>query len=263
MNILEKISATKREEVQTRKKTNPVRILENSPFFHNKMPSFSKAISLPGPSVIAEFKRKSPSRGDINKNAECGRVATAYQAAGVSAISVLTDEQYFGGSNADLRNVAGFLNIPILRKDFIIDEYQVIEAKSIGAAAILLIASILTKEEVTRFSLLAKTLGMDVLFEIHEEKELEKMSPSIGIIGVNNRDLGSFEVSLENSVRLLSMLPSDSLKVAESGFSGSRQVKDLHKGGYDAFLIGEYFMKNEEPGRAAAQLINEINYSER
>ena len=255
MNILDKISAGKREEVKDRKIANPVSALEKSAFFNLRMPSFYDSLSNPSPSVIGEFKRKSPSRGVINPGANIREVALGYQDAGIAAMSVLTDEEFFGGKNSDLQEVAKIIKIPVLRKDFIIDEYQVIEAKSIGSSAILLIASILSKKEVNIFSGIAMNLGMDILFEIHDKSDLDKISQNIKIIGVNNRNLKTFEVSIDNSYDLFKHLPHDCLKVAESGFQTSEDVMRLFKKGYDAFLIGESFMKSEDPGKSAAAFI--------
>jgi indole-3-glycerol phosphate synthase len=245
MNILEKIAAVKREEVKSRKKMKPVSLLEKSAFFKRRMPSFYDAVAKPGPSVIGEFKRKSPSGGDINPGADIRQVALGYQDAGTAAISVLTDERFFGGNNDDLQ-------------DFIIDGYQVVEAKSIGAGAILLIASLLSKEEVETLSGMALDLGMDILFEIHDLTDLGKIGKNIKIVGVNNRNLKTFEISMENSDELLRHLPQDCLKVAESGIQTSEDVRRLFNKGYDAFLIGENFMKSDEPGKSAAHFINNL-----
>lgn len=258
MNILEKIDAVKREEVKNRRLTNPVSVLERSAFFNRLMPSFHEALAKPFPSVIGEFKRKSPSRGDINPSADILKVAFGYQEAGIAAMSVLTDEEFFGGKNSDLQDAAGSLKIPVLRKDFIVDEYQVVEAKSIGASAILLIASILTKKEVDLFAGLAINLGMDILFEIHDLADLDKMSQKINIIGVNNRNLKTFEISMGNSNELFQYLPKDCIKVAESGFQSPEDAGRLFKKGYDAFLIGESFMKTEDPGKSADEFINNL-----
>ena len=258
MDILEKIAAFKREEVKSRKRKNPVTTLEKSAFFKRRMPSLYEALGKTGPSIIGEFKRKSPSRGVINPAADIGKVALGYQEAGITALSVLTDEEFFGGKNSDLQLAAGLLKIPVLRKDFIVDEYQVVEAKSIGAGAILLIASILKKKEADKLSELALNLGMDILFEIHDLSDLDKMSQNIRIIGVNNRDLKTFEVSMDNSNELFQHLPKNCLKVAESGFQTCEDVKNLFTIGYDAFLIGESFMKSEDPGMAAARFINDL-----
>ena len=258
MDILEKITAFKREEVKSRKIMNPVSILEKSTFFKRSMPSFHAALAKPVPSVIGEYKRKSPSQGTINPAADIRQVATGYQEAGIAAMSVLTDEEFFGGTNSDLQTVAGLLKIPVLRKDFIIDEYQVIEAKSIGSGAILLIASILSKKEVDILSGIAHNLGMDILFEIHDLMDLDKMNQNIKIVGVNNRNLKTFKVSIKNSNELFHHLPHDCLKVAESGFQTIEDVQHLFYMGYDAFLIGERFMKTADPGKAALQFINNL-----
>lgn len=258
MDILEKIASVKREEVKSRKITHPVSGLERSSFFKRRMPSFYEALAKPGPSVIGEFKRKSPSLGDINPAADIREVALGYQDAGIAAMSVLTDAEFFGGKNSDLSEAAEFLNIPVLRKDFIVDEYQVIEAKSIGAGAILLIASILSKKEVDILSALARGLGMDILFEIHDISDLDKMNQNIKIVGVNNRNLKTFDVSIDNSNELFRHLPQDGLKVAESGLRSFEDVHRLFLKGYDAFLIGETFMRSEDPRKSAAGFIKNL-----
>lgn len=258
MDILEKITAFKKGEVEKNKKVVPVSKLENSFFFNKEVPSFYDALSKPEPAIIGEFKRKSPSKGVINNTSDVEDVARGYQDAGISAISILTDREFFGGDNHDLEKVAGFIKIPLLRKEFIVDEYQIIEAKSIGASAILIIASLLNKTEVIRFSGLANTLGLDILFEIHEERDLNKIVPSIKIVGVNNRNLKTFNVNTDNSRELLHQLPADCLKVAESGFKSYSDVKQLFTMGYDAFLIGEYFMRSHNPGLMASEFIKEL-----
>jgi indole-3-glycerol phosphate synthase len=258
MDILEQIALAKREEVKFRKLNVPEEQLERSGFFKLRMPSFREALEKPGPSIIGEFKRRSPSMGDINPSADIRNVAQGYQNAGTAAISVLTDEQFFGGNNSDLLEVAEFITIPLLRKDFIVDEYQVTEAKSIGASAILLIAAILERGEVETFSKLAVSLGMDVLFEIHDLYDLEKMSQYNDIIGVNNRNLKTFEVTMNYSDNLLKHLPENSLKVAESGIQTYIDVMQLFDNGYDAFLIGETFMKAPDPGFAAKKFIDNL-----
>jgi indole-3-glycerol phosphate synthase len=256
MDILERIVVSKREEIRIRKQLNPLTQLEKSVFFDRSMPSFFNALEQPGPSVIGEFKRKSPSKGIINSSSDIGQVANGYHDAGVSAMSILTDTEFFGGGNDDLATVASFSPLPLLRKDFIIDEYQVIESKSIGASAILLIGSILTGTEVETLSSLAFSLGMDVLFEIHDEDDLEKMSHNIRMVGVNNRNLKTFEINMENSLDLLQQLPSDCLKIAESGFQTLTDVRKMHARGYDAFLIGEKFMRSDDPSKSASEFIS-------
>lgn len=258
MDILEQIIAVKRSEVRRRKFSAPVSKLEKSSFFAKPLPSFYDALKASGPSLIGEFKRRSPSAGDINPAADISKVASAYESAGIAGMSVLTDENFFGGSNSDLENAAGLIKIPILRKDFIIDEYQVVEARSIGASAILLIASILTSEEVRALSLLANNLGMDVLFEIHNRSDTGKICENINIIGVNNRNLSTLEVSINNSFDLLMYLPQNCIKVAESGLRTIEDILQLSENGFDAFLIGESFMKSDDPGFAASQFISNL-----
>jgi indole-3-glycerol phosphate synthase len=261
MDVLDKIIAFKRSELEGKKKFRPVRKFANSAFFKLKMPSFHDALAKPGPSIIGEFKRKSPSYGIININAEVEQVARGYEEAGIAAMSILTDMEFFGGEVHDLQNVAGFVKIPLLRKDFIVDEYQVVESKSIGASAILLIAAVLSKKEVGTLTELSLNLGMDVLFEIHDEKDLEKMSHKINIIGVNNRNLKTFEVNMDHSRELFSCLPVNCLKVAESGFQTYREVTKLFTAGYNAFLIGGKFMRSKNPGKVAAQFIKDLKKS--
>ena len=258
MDILEQIAAVKREEVKHRKTTAPFSLLEKSSLFGQPRPSFHEALAQPQPSVIGEFKRRSPSKGPINLTADAITVAKGYMHAGISAVSILTDKQFFGGSNQDLVNVATAIDLPLLRKDFVIDEYQVIEARSLGASAILLIATMLTAREVYQLSALAEDLGLDILFEIHSAEDLDKMNDKIRITGVNNRNLRSFEVSMANSGELLSRLPENCIKVAESGLSSPGDVKKLFRNGYDAFLIGENFMKARDPGRKAAEFMEDL-----
>jgi indole-3-glycerol phosphate synthase len=255
MNILDTIIAHKRKEVDTRKRIIQVKSLETSDLFKSARPSFRDAIAAPGPSIIGEFKRKSPSKGIINEFIEIDEVAKGYEAAGVKAMSILTDLEFFGGDELDLQKVAEYSGIPLLRKDFIVDEYQIIESKSIGASAILLIAAVLTKKEIHKFTHLAGSLGLDILFEIHDPSELEKLNVRNNILGINNRNLKTFAVDLGHSQELIRQLPSDSLKVAESGLSSFEEVKHLFDAGFDAFLIGENFMRTPDPGRAAEKFI--------
>lgn len=255
MDILGKIVASKREEVKIRKKHFPVKELENSVFFDRVPVSLYTTLKKPEPSIIGEFKRKSPSKGVINNTSSVEQVAKGYQEAGISAMSILTDTEFFGGSNNDLSTVAAFSGLALLRKDFIIDEYQVIESKSIGASAILLIATILSNRESEKLTSLASELGLDVLFEIHDENDLEKINRNIRIVGVNNRNLKTFIINMENSMDLLKQLPEDCLKVAESGFQTTGDVRKMYARGYDAFLIGEKFMRSVDPSKSAAEFI--------
>ncbi len=258
MDILDKIIAYKRNEVRAAIKQAPVSKLVTSSFFKLEMPSFFKALEKPEPSIIGEFKRKSPSKGVINSSANVEEVAKGYQEGGITAISILTDKEFFGGNNNDLHTVACFASVPLLRKEFIIDDYQVIESKSIGASAILLISSVLSKKDLARLSALAINLGMDVLLEIHDEKDLDKLDNKIRIIGVNNRNLKTFKVSFESSSNLIGLLPANCLKVAESGFQTTDDVKRLYLSGYNAFLIGEKFMGSGNPGKTATDFIYDL-----
>jgi indole-3-glycerol phosphate synthase len=258
MEILDIIIDFKRKEVESKKRFFSIPKLEESVFFKREMPSFYKALAKPGPSIIGEFKRKSPSKGMININSEIEEVARGYEDAGIAAMSILTDMEFFGGEDQDLQKVANFAKIPLLRKDFIVDEYQVIESKSIGAGAVLLIASVLSKKEVSTFTELALNLGMDVLLEIHDEKDLNRINNKIRIVGVNNRNLKTFEVNTDHSAELFHYLPENCLKVAESGFHAHKDVKKLFDTGYDAFLIGENFMRSKNPGKAASRFIDDL-----
>ncbi len=254
MTILDKIIAYKRQEVATLKQQVPVAELEKQLQNVAVVPQLRDFISQPGKNgIIAEFKRQSPSKGLINGHAQPADVAVYYQQAGVSAMSVLTDKHFFGGSADDLQQARSVTNIPVLRKDFTVDEYQIMEARAIGASAILLIAACLSKEEVQRFARLAVDLGLDVLFEVHNREELDKYCDEIGVVGVNNRNLKTFEVNLQNSIDLLQHFPSGVKKVAESGISNIHTIEMLRKEGFDGFLIGENFMKTDNPGKACIE----------
>ncbi|TXB64301.1 indole-3-glycerol phosphate synthase TrpC [Vicingus serpentipes] len=260
MTILDEIIAFKRKEIEQRASTHPIKLLEQSIYFNSDCVSLKKYILRDDKSgIIAEFKRKSPSKGNINAYADVEKVTIGYMQAGASALSVLTDNHFFGGKNSDLITARKFNFCPILRKDFTISEYQIIEAKSIGADAILLIAAVLTKEEITRFSKLAFQLGMEILLEIHTQEELDKYIPEISLVGINNRNLKTFEVDYENSIRLANQLPENTVKIAESGINNPKKIMDLKAHGFDGFLIGENFMKTAEPEITAKKFIEQIN----
>lgn len=259
MDILQEITAFKKKEVEERKSLFPVKLLEKTIFFNSNTVSLKKYLTrddLVG--VIAEFKRRSPSKGFINKFADVERITLGYMQAGASALSVLTDGNYFGGKSEDLGLARKYNFCPILRKDFTIDEYQIIEAKSIGADVILLIAAILTKEQIKNYTKLAHDLGMEVLLEIHGEDELEKVIPEIQIVGVNNRNLKTMEVSLRTSLDLVSKLPKGTIKVSESGISKPEQLIQLKEAGYNGFLMGEFFMKHSRPEQVCMNFIKEV-----
>ena len=248
MTILEKIIKHKRTEVADRKSLYPTKLLEKSIYFNTPAVSLKKYLLRPDKSgVIAEFKRHSPSKGDINPYAKVEEVSIGYMQAGASALSVLTDEKFFKGKNADLTEARKFNFCPILRKDFVVEEYQIIEAKSIGADAILLIAECLEKEEIARFAKLAKSLGLEVLMEIHSKDQLSKISPDLDLIGVNNRNLKTFEVSTQTSVDLFDHIPSDFVRISESGISEPKTIAELKAVGFQGFLIGERFMATANP----------------
>ncbi|GMN11940.1 indole-3-glycerol phosphate synthase TrpC [Croceitalea sp. MTPC9] len=259
MNILDKIVADKRKEVDLKKLIIPVSQLEQSVLFGRIGKSLASALRKSDTGIIAEHKRRSPSKGTINQNTNVGQVAIGYQNAGVCGMSVLTDIKYFGGSLEDLLLARTSVSMPLLRKEFIVDEYQIIEAKAHGADVILLIAVVLTKTEIKTLSELAKSIGLDVLLEVHNEEELQKsIMPSLDMLGVNNRDLKTFEVSLDTSKRLSSLIPNDFVKVSESGISTIGAIQDLKRYGYQGFLIGENFMKTDNPGKSASEFIQKL-----
>lgn len=259
MNILDQIVADKQNEVQFKKEKSPVSKLTQSSLFERKSFSLSHNLKNSKSGIIAEFKRKSPSKSEINMNSSVSQVTLGYQEAGVSGISILTDEIHFGGHLEDLISARNGVEIPILRKEFIIDEYQIIEAKSAGADCILLIAAILTRLQIRQFSLLAKSLDLEVLLEVHNEKELnENLLPSIDMIGVNNRNLKTFEVDVRTSKDVSALIPNEFVKISESGISSIETVKELMQYGFKGFLIGENFMKNVNPGESAKKFIKEI-----
>ncbi|TYA58254.1 indole-3-glycerol phosphate synthase TrpC [Formosa maritima] len=259
MNILDQIVADKRIEVNLRKQLIPITQLEQSVLFNRETYSLSNKLKNSTTGIIAEHKRRSPSKLVINQNLNVFDVAKGYQKAGVCGISVLTDAKYFGGSLDDLLTARASCNLPLLRKEFIIDEYQIMEAKAYGADVILLIAAILTRDEIKRFSQLAKSFNLEVLLEVHNEEELHKsIMPSLDMLGINNRNLKTFDVSLENSKTLSELIPNHFVKVSESGISSIEAIKELQPYGYKGFLIGENFMKTDDAGKNAEEFIKAL-----
>jgi len=257
-DILNKIIAAKRKAVEKRKSLYPVQLLEESIYFPTPSVSLSKYLKRTDRAgIIAEFKRQSPSAGIINNSASVEKTSIGYMQAGASALSVLTDTEFFGGTNADLTEARKFNFCPILRKDFIIDEYQVIEAKSIGADAILLIGSCLSKAEIKSLASLARSIGLEVLFEVHNAEELEKVNMYLNVVGVNNRNLNDFSVSINTSLELLPKIPAEFLKISESGLSEASSLVTLKQAGFDGFLIGGSFMERPEPALACGEMIQE------
>lgn len=259
MNILDKIVADKRKEVDLKKSLIPVSQLESSVLFNRNTVSLADTLRKSNTGIIAEHKRRSPSKSVINQGLNVQDVAQGYEKAGVCGMSVLTDGKYFGGSLGDLLLARAAVQMPLLRKEFTIDEYQILEAKAHGADVILLIAALLTPSEIKSFSELAKSIGLDVLLEVHNEEELHKsVIPSLDMLGVNNRNLKTFEVSLEISKSLSELIPDDFVKVSESGISTVGAIKDLKQYGYQGFLIGENFMKTDDPETSVRNFIKAL-----
>jgi indole-3-glycerol phosphate synthase len=259
MNILDTIITHKRSELAQRKATVPLSALEKSSFFFR--PSLSLKAALRDPrstGIIAEFKRRSPSKGVINDKVDVAEVTRGYTAGGAACLSVLTDQHFFGGRDSDLLT-ARVNEIPILRKEFIIDEYQIVEARAIGADVILLIAACLTPAEVRRLAAFARGLGLDVLLEIHGEEELDHICDETVLVGVNNRDLRTFTVDIDRSIRLSRRIPAGKLLVAESGISRVETILQMKDAGFSGFLIGESFMKAADPAAAFAEFTRELS----
>jgi indole-3-glycerol phosphate synthase len=262
MSILDEIVARKKNEVERVRQSISLEKLVKSPNFKHTPISLKKALSAENSSgIIAEFKRQSPSKGIINDQVDITKVTHGYLSANVAAQSILTDLHFFGGDVLDLIKARDVnKEKPILRKDFIVDAFQIIESKAIGADVILLIASILNEKELLVFSKLAEDLGLEVLYEVHTEQELDKIGLLDGkIIGVNNRDLKTFKVNLEHSIELASKIPATCIKVSESGISDPLIVSGLKEYGFKGFLIGEHFMNSEDPGESCREFIKMIH----
>ena len=278
MDILREIVEHKRADVESCRRRRPLgvddvlargdgdsriqngrlggRPLQNGPVRVGDACDFCEALGAPGLSVIAEFKRRSPSKGTLREAADAGAIAAAYRANGAAALSVLTDERYFGGNERDLREARDAAGLPALRKDFIVDEYQVFESALIGADAILLIARILSDAELRRFLDLAGRCGLATLVETHNAEEIERaVAADATIIGVNSRDLDTFEVNLDTALRLRAMIPDGCVTVAESGIHTREDVERVAAAGYDAMLVGESLMRSPDPGRKLAELL--------
>ena len=258
MNILDTIIAHKKKEVAERKAQTGIAGLEKSEHFSRPTLSLKQYL-LDGSKtgIIAEFKRKSPSKGIINANADVTEVTSAYARHGASGLSVLTDEQFFGGS-ADDFSKARINTVPLLRKDFMIDEYQVVEAKAMGADVILLIAACLTPAEVKSLAAFAQKLQLEVLLELHAEEELEYICEEIDLVGINNRNLKTFEVNIERSLQMAARVPFDKVKIAESGISSVENIQLFKQHGFRGFLIGENFMKTADPGNAFREFAEQL-----
>ncbi len=260
MNILDQIVARKKEEVASAKAITTLKELEQNVAFNRE--TFSLKTFLIDPTktgIIAEFKRKSPSKGIINDKVSVEEVTIGYAAAGASALSVLTDRDFFMGHDDDLIAARAANKIPVLRKDFMIDEYQIVEAKALGADIVLLIAACLTPQEILGFAKLAKSLGLSTLLEVHNREELDRsLNPYLDVIGVNNRNLKDFSVNIDTSITLAEVIPADFLKISESAISNPETIKLLKAVGFNGFLIGENFMRTANPGQAMADFVKEL-----
>jgi len=260
-DILTQIIASKKVEVELKKSIIPVEAWQHLPHWQEERVSLKASLlKETSTGIIAEFKRKSPSKGIINGKAEVGDVVSAYDTA-AAGISVLTDEEYFGGTNDDLMLAREIVSVPILRKDFIIDEYQLYEARGIGADVILLIAANLTIQQVQQLAGVAKELQLEVLLEIHNEDELGHICDEVDFVGVNNRNLKTFQVDINTSLRLIKYIPVNKPAIAESGINNTDTIVTLKHAGFKGFLIGENFMKQANPSVAFADFVNELRTS--
>ena len=257
MNLLSEIKVHKQKEVEERKALKPIKLLERSLFYESPVVSLVDYLERDDKlGIIAEIKRKSPSTGTLNEYLDLEQLSIGYMQAGASALSVLTDTHFFGGSENDLMAARRFNYCPILRKDFIIDPYQVIEAKSIGSDCVLLIAAILSPTQCRMLAQLAQEIGLEVLLEVHSKKEIDShCNPYLNLIGVNNRDLDTFQTRIDVSLELAKHLPTEIPRISESGISEAGQIDQLKRKGYSGFLIGGFFMKHSHPANACQKLI--------
>lgn len=260
MNILDTIKAQKLQEIAQLKSKFSYSFLEEQPLFNTATHSLKKVIesSVSG-GIIAEFKRKSPAKGTINLDADVVQITQGYANATASGLSVLTDSEFFGARKDDFELARKNNSIPMLRKDFMVDEYQIIQSKAMGADVILLIAKLLTQKQLLSYTNLAHKLGMEVFLETQNEAEiLDNLELPFDVIGINNRNLNSFEVSVENSIQLAQLLPKSSIKIAESGIQSVETIQLLQANGFHGFLIGEYFMKDKNPALKCKNLIQNL-----
>lgn len=258
-SILKKIVTHKKKEVERLKQTVPIDLLKQRPYFNRQIISAKEALVSENSSrIIAEFKRRSPSKGSIKKNANVDQIIASYEKAGAAICSVLTDRQFFGAKKKDFEKARKISTLPLLRKEFIVDAYQIYETKALGADLMLLIASILSPDDYKKYTRIAKQIGLEVLLEIHNEKELNCLSDDVDLVGVNNRDLNTFKVDLNQSINLAEKIPQNFTKVSESGISNPEAINLLKQYGYQGFLIGEHFMTKDKPGLACEKLVSSI-----
>lgn len=264
MNTLEKIVEHKLAEIKKREELYPIELLKLSNYYNSPTISLTDYLKRQDKSgIIAEYKRQSPSAGIINKYLSVEKTSIGYMQAGASALSILTDKTFFGGSSEDLITARRFNFCPILQKDFIINKYQIIESKSIGADAILLIAAILSKGEIIELTDAAHQLGLEVILELHHTNELTKIYDKVNIIGVNNRNLKTMKIEIEQSFLMADLIPKHFIKISESGIENPQTINDLKNVGYQGFLIGSHFMKQPQPHLACKEFINELNAKSR
>ena len=256
--ILDKIIAAKQERIANAKRTaNMAELGSRARDYAKRRGRLAEALGKPGPAIIAEFKRASPSKGVINDRIDPAAAAREYAAGGAATISVLTEEDFFAGSLADMESVVSSVAIPVLRKDFTIDEFQIVESAAAGAAAILLIAEALEQQQLRDFLSASESFGLDAIVEVHDREEMEiAIDSGASIIGVNNRNLKTFEVSLDVSRSLIELRPGGVLMIAESGISNPAEIAELHGLGFDAFLIGETLMRSGDPAGELKRLLN-------
>ncbi len=259
MNILEKIIENKTKSIRQSKEFVSIKRLEMSIFFDSEVVSMTRYLKRADRvGIISEIKRSSPSAGIIREEVDVEKLSISYMQSGASAISVLTEENFFSGSRKDLETVRRYNFCPILRKDFIIDEYQIIETKSWGADCVLLIAACLSPSKCKSLAKLAKDIGLEVLLEVHNEQEIAShVNAYVDLIGVNNRNLENFDIEIENSIRLSEFLPDGLVKISESGIRRAEDIRLLKENGYDGFLIGGHFMSKSEPAKACKELIED------
>jgi indole-3-glycerol phosphate synthase len=256
-SVLGTIVARTRERVRERCRNRPLaEMIASAPTPGTRRP-FAEALRRDRLNLIAEFKRRSPSKGVLREDLSAPTVAQAYEAAGAAALSILTEEEFFGGHIGDLRQAREATRLPTLRKDFVVDPYQVWEAWVAGADAILLIVAALSEAELETLMAITRESGLDALVEVHDRRELEvALAKGARLVGVNNRDLKTLTVSLQTSFDLVEAVPDDVVVVAESGISSGADVRRLRAAGYDAFLVGEHFMTAPDPGQAVARLLD-------
>jgi len=262
MTILDKIIEEKYKTVEHQKSLVPLKTLEKRAGFGKSVLSMKHRLTdIHSTGIIAEFKRKPPSKGIINDTVRVEDVTTGYTTAGVAGLSILTDWLFFGGSAVDLIAARETNQIPILRKDFMVDEYQVVEAKAMGADVILLIAAVLDLKQLKKLAMCAKSIGLEILLEIHSREEIVKIIDEVDMVGVNNRNLKDFTVDILQSIEMVKHIPDHFVKVSESGLDNVTIIRKLKNEGFQGFLIGEAFMKQPDPVAACQEFMKQLKYN--